>query len=467
MIAVFNCDILILGAGLAGLTTAISALEHYPSLDVMVITPAAFASGSSFTNSNNALGMQVLKTDTEKSLYIETAVRIATPGHIDKTLVEIMAEESNARYQDMKKMGIEFEQSPNGEKQKFNACFNADMKSARIFRGLSRVHELYKGKAERLGAKINFRTSALKLIKSDRGEIVGAILKNGKDIYPAYAKAVIMAVGGPSPLFKWNMAGKGATGIGYGIMSDAGAELKNTGFIQFMWNRTDNRRFVSPALLAAQDAFLLPEHGPARTLGQALDIGKNELQDLIRQRQTHCPAAYGQKDNLLDKTLRDCLDESGTIAVELNREKFTIAPMAHAGNGGAIVDCQAKTTVKGLWAVGECATGMHGANRVGGGSVLATQVFGRIAGISAARHCASLYPAQQLHIPVDEPGSSPKMLEKIRDEMQKHAVLGGGSDISRINHWLESVAKTESGRDKILAKSAAAITNDLTTHRKY
>ena len=58
--------------------------------------------------------------------------------------------------------------------------------------------------------------------------------------------------------------------------------------------------------------------------------------------------------------------------------------MAHSGNGGARIDNYAQTSIPGLYAVGECASGMHGANRMGGGMVLATQVFGYAAGKNAA-----------------------------------------------------------------------------------
>lgn len=62
--------------------------------------------------------------------------------------------------------------------------------------------------------------------------------------------------------------------------------------------------------------------------------------------------------------------------------------MAHAGNGGAVIDAHGQTSVAGLFACGECATGMHGANRIGGAMVLATQVFGHRAGVAAARMAA-------------------------------------------------------------------------------
>ncbi len=66
--------------------------------------------------------------------------------------------------------------------------------------------------------------------------------------------------------------------------------------------------------------------------------------------------------------------------------RFKIGLMAHASNGGVVIDQNAWTGISGLFACGECAGGMHGANRIGGAMVLATQVFGKRAGISAATY---------------------------------------------------------------------------------
>jgi L-aspartate oxidase len=81
----------------------------------------------------------------------------------------------------------------------------------------------------------------------------------------------------------------------------------------------------------------------------------------------------------------------GTVRVfSPDKGWFTVAPFAHAMNGGAAINEHSETNVKGLFACGECAGGMHGANRVGGAMVLATQVFGEKAGIHGARYAQGL-----------------------------------------------------------------------------
>ena len=71
---------------------------------------------------------------------------------------------------------------------------------------------------------------------------------------------------------------------------------------------------------------------------------------------------------------------------------MSLALFAHAGNGGAVIDAWGRTDVPGLYVAGECAGGMHGANRLGGGMVTATQVFGARAGRAAAEESTAGTP---------------------------------------------------------------------------
>ncbi len=106
-------------------------------------------------------------------------------------------------------------------------------------------------------------------------------------------------------------------------------------------------------------------------------------------RSTHCPFGYGLPDAALDRFLLDQADALGAAFIQIQREdgrreRLRVALMAQAGNGGAIIDSRARTNIDGLYAVGECATGMHGANRIGGAMVASCLVFGARAGRDAA-----------------------------------------------------------------------------------
>lgn len=457
-----KCDLLVLGTGLAGFRAAISALAHVPKLDVLAVSGIRGPGGSSFANSNNALGMQVLETNEEKRQYVERARQIAAPGHFDPALAKLMAEMSHARYLDMKKRGLSFDAEGDHRHKKYNACFNHHIRCARIFRDLPQAYARYQDKAASLGLRI-IEANVLDLAQNSHGLVQGAVLEVKGRAEFVRARAVVMAMGGPAKLYKWNMAARGASGLGLGIMAKAGVRLANAGFIQFMWNRTGTRQFVSPAGLAMNNAVITGPGRDERKFTQVCGLNLDELKDMAQSRLTHCPAAYGFPDNRLDKAMLENLDRDGTLAVRAGDDNLVLAPMAHAGNGGAVTDAQGRTSVKGLWAVGECATGMHGANRIGGGSVLSTQVFGHLAGIAAAEYCRDC-PAPSPDFSAHQGISTqpdPALEAYIQDKMQMHAVFGGGPGLSTFHHRLLEMETERSGPDLVLVKSALAVTSGL------
>jgi L-aspartate oxidase len=138
--------------------------------------------------------------------------------------------------------------------------------------------------------------------------------------------------------------------------------------------------------------------------------------------------------------------------------------MAHAGNGGALIDEHGGTGVPGLFACGECATGMHGANRIGGAMASATQVFGKRAGEAAAEFASNapqpLRPDPWADIKPSTP-RRPGELGELRRRMQKSAVLGGKPGLSELKAWLQERQEHASGSWELQLLSAETIVDDL------
>jgi len=191
------------------------------------------------------------------------------------------------------------------------------------------------------------------------------------------------------------MAGPGTPGYGHGLLADAGASMGNLGFLQFMWATVPGKTFWQPAALGAGGYRVVLSDGRERSVEDILSHApgtaeearpRRSFQDLCSSRAGHCPFGYGLADSALDLALASGLDDSGIVRlIQPDGAPLPLAPMAHASNGGALIDEHGQTSVPGLLACGECATGMHGANRIGGGMVLAAQVFGHLAGLRAAR----------------------------------------------------------------------------------
>lgn len=378
-----SVDVLILGAGLAGLRAALSCLESSPGLRVLVASATGAPSGSSFANQNNALGMHVCLSDAERDAYVREVLDLNRDARLSSELLAVQAREGEARLQDLVALGLNFTRDDSGSLLGHPSCFSPHSRRAFVFTGLASAFSCFRARLESLGCQFAPGWLAAS-IAADQGMASGAFLvprDGGPPVFVA-AKAVIVALGGPGRLFAHSMAGPGTPGYSHGLLAHAGAAMANLGFLQFMWATVPGKTFWQPAALSAGGYRLVLPDGrdvPVERLVPDLPV-------LCSSRAGHCPFAYGLEDSALDLALASGLDESGIVRlIQPDGAPLHVAPMAHASNGGAVIDEHGQTSIPGLLACGECATGMHGANRIGGGMVLAAQVFGHQAGRRAAR----------------------------------------------------------------------------------
>jgi len=446
-----HCDVLVLGAGLAGLRAAWAAKEHAPSLSVLVATGPSGPSGSSFANRNNALGMQVLLSDEECRIFVREVLDLAPPGTVDETLVQLLARESEARFRDLQSLGLDFRREENGTAARQPGC-GSPYRRAAIFDNLAHTFNQFIVKTN--GCSIDFatNTSLLGLLKRD-GRCVGAWgMNNGGTPVTFQAGATILALGGPAPLYQNRICGTGNTGLALGMLREVGAKTANESFLQFMWY-DGHGRFQNLTRLLGNGAYVVRQDGRR--------VIPDIREDLLASREGHCPAFYGREDATTDEFLLSHAWEDGWCRVELSGEVVLISLMAHAGNGGAVVNAEGATSLKGLYAAGECATGMHGANRMGGAMVLATQVFGRRAGLAAAelaevmrdvkRPDAKLPPgAFALHddqYRID--------MDILRKGMQRHALFGPRSGLETFRMELREIERSSDDRRTLVATGSA------------
>lgn len=434
---VLDADVLVLGAGLAGLRAAMSCLEADPGLRVLAVCRAAGPSGSSFANPNNALGMLVCLSDAERRDYLDYALSGVGGAFVDAALVRLQAEEGPDRFEDLKRLGLPFVRETDGALRRQGSCFAPQARRAFVFTGLAQAHAAFARRLKDLGLAFAPGLTVAGIVTGpdeSGGRAVGALLTDEKEKpVLARAKVVVAALGGPARLFAHSLVPADVSGFSHALLARAGARLANTGYLQYLWGVRPGGRFWQPADLASGGFVLLTPSGeridPVRHL--------SDLAALAASRAGHCPYGYALPDSALDLALARHMDDAGRVTLlGPTGERLVIAPMAHAANGGALIDEWAQTNVPGLLACGECATGMHGANRLGGAMVLATQAFGHRAGVRAAalagepttvgekatREAARILAAEL----VRDDDERRAGLKQLGLELARHAVLGGG-----------------------------------------
>lgn len=375
-----SSDVLVLGAGLAGLRAALAAAE-VP--DTTILLAHAGGGGSSFANRNDALGVQAPETDAEREMLAARITERGAPGFVDEALVRLLCAEAHARAEELATYGARYRRDSAGHLLRLGGCFCQDISTARVYDGLARVRQGLLGRARELGVTELAPARAARLLKDAGGRAAGALVWHTRERrwLRLAARAVVLAVGGSAPLFQHDVSGPGNLGYGLGLLDQAGAKLANCGYLQWMWY-TREMRFVPLAQLCREGVLVNGEPVP------------EEPRSLAPSRDSHCPASHALPDAALDRFVAARAEADGWTRINVVPSAATellpagehcIAPMAHAQNGGAVIDAWGETSVPGLFAAGECATGMHGADRLGGAMIAATQVFGHRAGKAAAR----------------------------------------------------------------------------------
>lgn len=320
-----EADVCVVGAGAAGLRAALEA-KRRGARTVVLSKGRRGRSGATFYPASPVRGMQVATTPAEIRSFIEDAM-LAGLGAADARLVEILAAESLPRFRDLAALGVPF------AAERVAGCFSTE-KRAYVVSDLAAFGRAFSD------VEIMERAMAVDVAP---GRGVRAITPAGDELV-VEAPAIVLATGGGCGAFKHALTSPDQLGDAIALASDAG--VTNLEFLQIMIGT------LKPVYYGFYPVPLHP--------------------DAIRR--SHFP--FSTRDEGFKADL--AVARGGRIG------GHDVLPMAHAQNGGLAIDERGGTGVPGLFACGEAAGGMHGADRVGGAMMTATQVFGARAGASAA-----------------------------------------------------------------------------------
>ena len=254
-----------------------------------------------------------------------------------------------------------------------------------------------------------------KLLKSDdvnedlptgEGEVKGAlgIDIEKKEILIFECKSLILATGGYTRVYSVSSSRIFENyGEGVALAYEAGADLVDMEMVQFhptgmVWPEkalgtlaTEAIRGEGGILLNSKGERFMKNYYPERMeLGPRDIVARANFNEIVDGRGTEhggvwLDVTHLSKDKILDR-LPTMYEQFKNIAgIDISKEKMEVGPTAHYSMGGVVVDIKCRTKLRGLFAVGEVISQIHGANRLGGNSLLDTIVFGKIVGGEAAR----------------------------------------------------------------------------------
>ncbi|MGH9974659.1 MAG: FAD-binding protein [Nitrososphaeraceae archaeon] len=426
-----SCDVLIIGGGSAGIRAAIEA--HDAGARVLIISKSR--KGDPHTvlargGINAALGTM----DPEDNWMIHAADTLREGEFLaDYERVEILCKSAPGAVNELVNWGARFHREKDGRlTQRFfgahtyrRTVFYEDWTGEEIIRVL--MDQVSQRKIE-----IMDNVYITKLLKSadvngegqvgeeEESEIKGALGINieKKEILIFECKSLILATGGYTRVYSVSSSRIFENyGEGMALAYEAGADLIDMEMVQFhptgmVWPEralgtlaTEAIRGEGGILLNSKGERFMKKYDPERMeLGPRDVVARANYNEIVNGRGTEhggvwLDITHLPKEKILDR-LPTMFEQFKQInGIDISKEKMEVGPTAHYSMGGVEVDIMCRTKIGGLFAVGEVISQIHGANRLGGNSLLDTIVFGKIAGSEAARFANEVRGKRKTEVP--------------------------------------------------------------------
>lgn len=405
-------DFLVLGGGVAGLSFSLEAAKHGR---VAVLTKRSRSEGNTVYAQGGIAA--VMGADDSFERHFEDTM-VAGAGLNHREIVDICVREGPARLQALVAMGAEFNRHSTGE-------FDLTREGGHSRRRVVHAGDVTGKEVERAllaacddTSNISFfeESTAIDLMVDKStprgtGRAFGAyVLREDGTIDTFLAKATILATGGAGKVYLYTSNPDVATGDGVAMAFRAGARIANMEFYQFhptcLYHPDAKNFLISEALRGEGGRLRLRSSGerfmkryderqelaPRDIVARAIDSEiKRTGDECVHLDMTHLGKSY-----LVDR-FPTIYATCRAFGIDMATQPIPVVPAAHYMCGGVMTDENGRTSVPGLYAVGEVScTGLHGANRLASNSLLEGLVFGHRAVRECAKELAVAVPAQQV-----------------------------------------------------------------------
>ncbi|GAC1666166.1 MAG: fumarate reductase/succinate dehydrogenase flavoprotein subunit [Candidatus Dormibacteraceae bacterium] len=450
-------DVLVLGAGGAGLRGAIAAAEA--GVRVALVCKSLLGKAHTVMAEGGVAAAlhNVAYQDTWEVHFADT---IKGGKFInDWRMAELHAKESPERVLELERWGAVFDRTWQGRihQRPFGAHTYPRLAHVGDRTGLELIRTLQDRAVHSSGVEVHMEVTVFKLLKS-AGRIAGALAYRRSDgsVILYRCAALLLATGGAGKMYRVTSNSWECTGDGTALAYDAGAQLRDMEMVQFhptgmVWPSgvrgilvTEGVRGEGGVLRNKDGERFMERYDRERMELSSRDIVARAINsEVLAGRGTPHGGAYlditHRKPEFIKSKLPSMYEQFLKLAkVDITKQAMEVAPTIHYAMGGVRVEAETgASTVPGLYAAGEVASGLHGANRLGGNSLSDLLVFGKRAGEAAAAVARSGAPAPEidpsqveeaiaeLMAPFDRPaGENPYHLQaEIQDVMSVHAPI--------------------------------------------
>jgi L-aspartate oxidase len=391
-------QVTVVGAGAAGLYTALCAAQR--EVPVLLVSATPLAESSTYW-AQGGLAAAMSEQDSPQLHLADTIA--AGRGAVRESAARVLCEEAPAAVRHLAELGVSFDADRSGRlalglEGGHSARRIVHAGGAATGRRLIRQLSALVAEDERIAVLEGRR--AVELLSAD-GRCVGLRLDDGRAIASA---AVVLATGGAAALWSRTTNPPGAVGGGLLLAYDAGATLADLEFMQFHPTAVaagDPQRhdvdgadgFLVTEAIRGEGAQLLNVRGE-RFVDELAP--RDEVARAIQRQMSLTGAGWVQLDMRdVDPALfPNVVSALRSAGIDPERDPVPVAPAAHYMMGGIATDLDGRATLPGLYAVGECScTGLHGANRLASNSLSECFVFGARAAARAIGEPATARPA--------------------------------------------------------------------------